>query len=266
MPLGAQDPGRPLAVAEVLEQAFRIFGASLLRCLPYGVLALMAGQLQSIYEILTRQPLGEFGGGDPLWWVLFAVGTVLGFGFLNVILLEQKALMASRPPARGPFAEGFARAPAAAGAFIIVLLALGACLLPVLAVPQSLLSIRLAALLVLALPAGYLGVALSCVWPALLLDRLSIGQSLRKSVQLVSGNWWHTNAVYLVATALLAVLFIAAGIIIGLLMAAISGGDTAVATTVATVIVAVLGALYVPFLTAVVLVLYRDLKARQTAG
>jgi len=82
-------PARPLTIGEVLDSAFRIFRATLLRCLPYSVLAMVAGQLQNIYDIATGHPLHQFGRGDPLWWLLYVLGIFMAYMFINAILVRQ---------------------------------------------------------------------------------------------------------------------------------------------------------------------------------
>ena len=73
MPSVLYPPPRPLAIGEVLDSAFAIFKATLIKCLPYGLLAMVAGQLQSIYDVATGRPLGSH---DPGWWLCFGLGTL----------------------------------------------------------------------------------------------------------------------------------------------------------------------------------------------
>src|SRR5450756_696692 len=115
-------PSRPQSIGEVLDSAFRIFRATLLRCLPYGVLAMIAGQLPNIYDIVTRRPLHQFGGGDPVWWVLYGLGAFLAIAFVNVILLRQGAMASGRRSVTGAVLRaGLRRAPAAAAVFLLLL-------------------------------------------------------------------------------------------------------------------------------------------------
>ncbi|MBV9913002.1 MAG: hypothetical protein JOZ93_10500, partial [Sinobacteraceae bacterium] len=46
---------RPAAIAEVLDAGFRIFRATLLQTLPYGLLAMLAGKLPHLYGLLSPQ-------------------------------------------------------------------------------------------------------------------------------------------------------------------------------------------------------------------
>ena len=47
-------PSRPQSVGEVLDSAFRIYSATLLRCLPYSFASVILGQLLSVYDVLHR--------------------------------------------------------------------------------------------------------------------------------------------------------------------------------------------------------------------
>jgi hypothetical protein len=268
MSLVLYPPSRPRSIGEVLDLAFRIFRATLLRCLPYGVLAMVAGQLQNIYDIVTRHPLHQFGGGDPVWWVLYGLGAFLAFASINIIVLRQGAMASGLPSVpRAAVRDGFRRAPAAFAVFMLLLLAVAICFVPLIAIP--LLKIPRTYLtwgiIVLSVPAAYIGVALSCAWAALLISRKGVFPSLVYSVHLVRRNWWRTVTTYLVAFAMLAVLFVSAGVLAAVLIPFVAGGDVAVITAVSAVLVAVLGAVYMPFFTSVALALYGDLEARREA-
>jgi hypothetical protein len=266
MPTVLYPPSRPQSIGEVLDLAFRIFRATLLRCLPFGVLAMVAGQLQNIYDIVTRRPLRQFGGGDPVWWVLYGVGAFLAVVCIDVIVLRQASTAAGQSPvARASLVNGLRNAPAAFVVFVLQILAVGVWFLPLGAIPALGLSSSYLTwgIVVLSIPAAYVGIALSCGWAALLLGRKGVFGSLAYSVRLVRGNWWRTVTSYLVALAMLGVLFVSAGVIAAVVIPMVAGGDVAVVTAVSAVMVAVLGAVYVPFFTSVAIALYGDLEARK---
>src|SRR5258708_5628840 len=110
-------PTRPQSIGEVLDGAFRIFKVTLLRCLPYGVLATVVGQLQNIYLIVTGRTLRSFTNTDPVWWLLYLVGALLGGMLLNAIVIRQAA-MSSGLPSVGSSAlrEALRKTPATFGA------------------------------------------------------------------------------------------------------------------------------------------------------
>lgn len=254
-------PTRPQWVGEVLDSAFRIFRATLLRCLPYSVLATVAGQIQNVYLIATGQALHKFGSTDPLWWVLYASGIFLGCAFINAIILRQAAI-ASGAPSRGSAAlrEGLRKAPAAIAMIVILVTLIGLCFLPLLGVPRAYWSWTLVALTA---PVGYVMVLCLCSWPALLVGHKGILGSLRYSAHLVRGNWWRTMMIYLVALIMIIVLSFTAGLIVGVLAQFAAARDLAVTTAVSAVMVVASGAIYMPFATSMSLALYGDLQARK---
>src|SRR5215472_15040760 len=86
-------PSRPQSVGEILDSAFRIFRATVVRCLPFGALALIAGQLPNMYYLGTGgvQAMGA-AAYKPLWWVLYVLGYAISLVMWSVILLRQYAL------------------------------------------------------------------------------------------------------------------------------------------------------------------------------
>jgi hypothetical protein len=254
-------PTRPQSIGEVLDSAFRIFKVTLLRCLPYGVLATVAGQLQNVYTIVTGRTLHSFTNSDPIWWSLYVLGALLGGALLNAIFIKQ-ATMATGTPSVGWAAlkEALRKTPATLAMGVIGLAGVGVCLLPLLAIPREHWpSARL--------PLGALticvGVYFLCSWPALLVGNKGVVGSLRYSARLIRGNWWRTVMVYLVAVTMIIVVSVTAALVFSALTAFGATRDLAVATAVSAVTVVASGAVYMPFVTAMTLALYGDLQARK---
>src|SRR5690348_53676 len=126
-------PTRPQSIGEVLDTAFRIFKITLLRCLPYGVLATVAGQLQNIYTIVTGRTLRSFTNSDPIWWLLYVLGALLGGALLNAIFVRQ-ATMAAGTPSLGwdALKEALRKTPATLAMGVLGLAVIGVCLFPLL--------------------------------------------------------------------------------------------------------------------------------------
>jgi hypothetical protein len=254
-------PARPQSIGEVIDTAFRIFKVTLLRSLPYSVLTTVAGQLQNIYLIVSGRTLHRFANTDPAWWLLYLLGAFIGAIFINAILIRQAAT-ASGSASMGSAAlvEGLRKTPAAIVMGLLVVLFVGVCFAPILAVPRSYHSLSFFALCI---PALYVGVFFLCSWPALLIGRKSIIGSLRYSANLIRGNWWRTVMIYTVAVTMIIVLSVTAGMIVGVLAAFGAARDLAVTTAVSAVMVVASGAVYMPFITAMTLSLYGDLQARR---
>jgi hypothetical protein len=254
-------PSRPQSIGEVLDSAFRIFRATLLKSLPYSVLATVAGQLQNIYLIVTGRPLHRFGGADPVWWALYVLGAIVGCSLVNAILIRQ-ATIASGLQSAGSVAlvEGLKKAPAAIAMIVLVAAPVVACFVPLVGVPPP---YRSWSLLALGAVASYVVVLLACSWPALVVGRKGFLGSLRYSAHLVRGNWWRTLMIFLVAVMMIAVFVVAAGVLGGVLAQFATARDVAVTTAVSAVIVAASAAIYGPFFISMALALYGDLQARK---
>lgn len=254
-------PARPQAIAEVLDSAFRIFRVTLLKCLPFSVMATIAGQLQNIYTIVSGRHLQKFGNSDPAWWALYVVGVFVSFACVNAIFFRQAAI-ASGAPMRGAaaMARGLRAAPSSIAVMILMVIIVGLCVLPVAAVARTYFAFALVVFLV---PACYLGVLFICSPPALLISGKGIVGSLRHSAHLVHGNWWRTVMVYTVVLTMIIVLSVTAGLVIGVITQLTAARDLAVMTAVSTVMVVASGAVYVPFVTAMSIALYGDLEARK---
>jgi hypothetical protein len=261
MPTVLYPPSRPQSIGEVLDSAFRIFRVTLLRCLPYGVLTMVASQLQGIYEIGLGRAPHQFGRNDPVWWAVYVLGALLAFTLINAILIQQLTMASgSRPAARAVLLDGLKKTPASFAVFLLAGVITALCFAPLLAIPRSFWS---GALPLLSLPAAYVGVLLSCSWAAMVIGQKGILGSLRYSAHLIRGNWWRTVAVYLVAWAMLGVLFVSAWVFAEVFATFTAGGDLAIATAISTVVVTALSAIYVPLFTATALSLYGDLEARK---
>jgi hypothetical protein len=261
MSLVLYPPARPQSIGEVIDTAFRIFKATLLRSLPYSVLATVAGQLQNIYLIVTGRTLHKFANTDPAWWVLYLLGAFIGAAFINTILIRQAATAMGSPSVGSEaLTEGLRKTPAAVVMGLLIVLIVGVCFVPVLAVPRP---YQALSFFVLCVPALYVSVFFLCSWPALLIGRKSIIGSLRYSANLIRGNWWRTVMIYTVAVTMIIVLSVTAGMIVGVLAALGAERDLAVTTAVSAVMVVASGAIYMPFITAMTLALYGDLQARR---
>jgi hypothetical protein len=254
-------PSRPQAIGEVLDAAFRIFQATLLKSLPYSVLATVAGQLQNIYTIVTGRAVHRFSNSDPGWWALYLLGAILGCALVNAIIIRQAAV-ASGSQSVGPAAvlEGLRKVPANIVMVIVIVAVVGICFLPLLGVPAV---YRTWSIAVLCVPAVYLVVLFLCSWPALLVGHKGPIDSLRYSAHLIRGNWWRTVMVYLVVLTMIIVLSVTAGLIVGVLTQLVGARDLAVTTAVSAVMVVASGAVYMPFVTSMALALYGDLQARK---
>ncbi len=252
-------PARPLSVGEVLDLAFLIFKATLVKCLPYGVFAMIAGQLPNIDDLVrsgVRRPAGDH---DAVWVTLYIVGVLLMLIAWCALLLRQRAIVEHRPTADAfDLGETRRRLLPFMTISLLVLVAARGEFAALAAVP---LQYRTGvALPVLALSL-YLGVMLSCTWPAVLFAGEGAFGAARYSARLVLRNWWRAATVYAVGFAVVIAFGVVIAMIIPIVVPAI-GVDIAVMTAVLQVVLSALGALAAPFFGALLLAVFGDLRVR----
>jgi len=264
MPSVLYPPARPQPIAEVLDSAFRIFKATLIKCLPYSVLATIAGQLQSIYVIVTGRALRAFSNNDPGYWTVYVLGAIIGTVLINAILLRQAALVSGMPSTwQAALKVALKNAPAVFLMLCLIVLLTGVWFVPLVVIPPA---YRWWSALLLSLPAVYLLVSFLCSWPARLLDGKGPVESLRYSVYLIRGSWWRTAMIYLVVLTMILVLSITAALIVGVLTQIVAARDLAVATAVSRVMVVGFSAVYTPLVTSMALAVYGELQVRKAGA
>jgi hypothetical protein len=253
-------PARPLAVAEVLDLAVRIFKASVIRCIPYGICAVTFEQLPNIYDLgsgAVRQP---FGGGRPIWLALFLVGTLLALVAWAALLLRQRAIIERTPTSfRSELGAVLRRLPIFALATLLFFIVAGGPIAVLLLAPAQYQTWLRIPLLVLG---AYLAILLSCVWPAVLVAGQGPAEALRQSGRLVWGNWWRVAVIYGVGAAAVLVLAILVGILIALVVPELVA-DIPVMMAVFTVLANGMVAVVAPFVGALLWAVFGDLRVRK---
>ena len=281
MPNILYPPPRPQSVGEILDSAFRIFGATLLKCLPYSFLAVIVGHLTTMYDLASGHPivpttLRARQTHDPLWWTLFVVAIFATVTLTNAVLLRQYALATGRAAATGTeLSTGARRVPGVLLIAILMTLAVVATFIPLFLV-AALMSIgsstspspaviwAIAGLCVLALiPASWALIRWICALPVYLLTDRGPVASMSHSWQLTSGNFWRLSVIYAVGIALIIVLYVLSGVIGAVVALLLAHGDVAVVTATGAVVVTLLGAVVTPFYSALVLAVLGDVSVRR---
>jgi hypothetical protein len=254
-------PTRPSSVGEVLDLAFRIFKATLVKGLPYGICAVVAQWLPNIYDLSRGATThAVLDSSQPARVVIFAIGVLLALVAWSALLLRQRALIEHRPTSMVlEIGESLRRLPSffLATMLFLGIVAGGFALLTVLP-PQYRVGLRFM-LIVLGM---YLAVLLSCTWPAVLLARQGPLGALRQSARLVRGNWWRIAAVYAVGAVVVVVVSILVGALITAIVSSLGAGIT-VSTSVFMEVATALGAVMAPFAGALLLAIFGDLRVRK---
>ncbi|MGP8034126.1 MAG: hypothetical protein ACLPQ6_08285 [Steroidobacteraceae bacterium] len=258
-------PPRPLAVGETLDLAFRIFRATLLSCLVYSGLAVIAGELPNIYNIARQRPLATLlREHDPVFWLLYVAGTIIAVVLCSALLLRQHAIASGGRPATGSeLPLVLRRLPGLVLLVVLCALATGVWFVPLLALGGSGILTQGLAVVLLSIPATWVGVALSCAGTVFLISGAGAVASLTRSWRLVRGNWWRLTAIYTVGVLLLFVLLTIAGALALIVAVPVARGDLAVLSAVTTVVVVILNAIGLPFFIALALAAYGDLAVRR---
>jgi hypothetical protein len=257
-------PSGPQAIGQVLDNAFRIFQASLVKCLPYGILSMIVGQFANIVFLILGRPLQPFGGGGALWWLLYAAGALAALALFAALILRQQAIAAAQPSSAGR--EMHAALKHLPGLSVVTLLV---SIVPVMGFALVVLGARkadvvlVALTLLLSIPATYLFTALSFSWHALLLTPRRPLDALRYSWFLVRGHWWRVSLIYGVACVVIVVFYVIAMVAVVVGMQFAGAQDIVMATAASAVLFVALGALVLPFFAAILLATFNDLRLRK---
>jgi hypothetical protein len=264
-------PPGPQTLSEVLDSGWRIFNVSLLRCLPFAAIAMIAGQLPDIYSLARGQAFGVSWRGDPLTVLLATLGGVIAVYFSAVILLRQRELAQGGRPAstlRVELAQGLRRMPTLVGVTVLSLLLVAApaavlLLSRVAGFPPSLHRAVTIGAALLAVPALWLlpGLVMSGV-VAVFTSHGVLG-SLRQGIGLVRRSWWRTMLTFVLWAVLLVVLNLAAVVLLMLVLPAFGAADAGTLAAVTPVVFGALRAIGLPFLAAILLAVYGERMAHR---
>jgi hypothetical protein len=263
-------PDGPQSVSQVLDTGFRIFRISLVRCLLFGAVAMIAGQLPNFYSLVRGEPFGGYLRGQPMAIGLAVAGNVLAIFFSAVILIHQReSAQGTRLPIRAELSEALRRL----GALIGVALVSGALLA---LVPVALLVLPDVGTVSVSLRVAYgIGAALVAVPIIWLLPGLAMAvvaavltpngtfASLKQGIWLVYRNWWRTIITFAVWTVLLVVLNLVAVILLMLSLQVFGASDVITLSAATPVAFVALRAIGLPFLVAILLAVYGELLVRK---
>jgi hypothetical protein len=254
-------PARPLSVGEVLDLVFQIFKATLVKGLPYGICAVVAQQLPNVYALASGVTVRQaLSAGQPIGLVLFTVGVLLALVAWSALLLQQRAIIEQRPTSiKSELGEALRRLPSFFVATLLFLVVVGSGAAVIMVVPPQ---YRTGVRIPVEILSLYLAVLLSCTWPAVLFAGQGPLGALRQSARLVWGNWWRIAVVYVVGGAVVIVVSVLLGALIAAIVSSLGAGIP-VMTSVFTEVANVLGAVTAPFVGALLLAVFADLRVRK---
>ena len=260
MPNALYPPIKPRSFGELLDVVLQIFRLSLLKCLPYATLAIIAGQLSTLYY-LSRGRLPALDSNDPVGVALYGVGTLIFVVLSMVILLRQATIAAGRPvTGAADLRDMLKRAPAIAAISLLAGAAIAVFLLPALALAPP---YRTAGIALMLAPAAYMAIALQFSLPALVLARKGVLGSLVYSFRLVRGNWWRVAAFYVVGISVILTLWMLVATITTMALSDNGTDDMAISRALTSAAVLAVFAIGLTFYSALTLALFGDLEVRK---
>ncbi|HEU5442860.1 MAG TPA: glycerophosphoryl diester phosphodiesterase membrane domain-containing protein [Steroidobacteraceae bacterium] len=260
MPNALYPPLKPRSFGELLDAVLQIFRLSLLKCLPYATLAIVAAQLSALYY-LSRGRLPVLDSNDPIGVALYGVGSLIAVILWMALLLRQSCIASGRPVSgSAQLLDTLKRAPAIAAIALLAGAAVAVFLLPALALAPR---YRTAGMAVMLAPAIYVGIALSLALPALVLARKGVLASLAYSFRLVRGNWWRVAMIYVVGLAVVWTLCVLVATIAAMAMSDNGPDDAAITRAITAAAVLAVLAVGLTFYSALTLALFGDLEVRR---
>jgi hypothetical protein len=261
-------PNGPQSVGQVLDTGFRVFKISLVRCLLFGTLAMMAGQLPNIYSLAVGEDFGGYLRGDPVMIALAAVGSVVALYFSAVILLRQREVAeGGGQPIRADLAQAARRLPSLLGVTLVAVALLGIIPFTLLMLPDqadaSPADAVFIGLAVLALPILWLLPGLGVAVAVAVLTAHGALASLKRGISLVYRNWWRVMITFAVWGVLLSVLNLVAVILLMMALPLLGASDVITLSAATPIVFIVLRSLGLPFLVAILLAVYGELQVRK---
>jgi len=257
-------PPRPLMTAEVLDAAFRLFRAGLLRCLPYSGLAVLVLELPTLiatfHEDGFRIPVAAMPGITESQ-VVMLVSMLLDVALFGMITLRLYTLsQGERPSFRAEVRAAVRRWPPAiiatigALGFPLLLFGLGPMFTSIL--PGD-------ALFVVAVPLVWPTALFIVALPAFWCDRFGPFAAIAWAVRISRRRSWRMVGAIVATTCIVLVFYVLSLFLVAILTPLLGRADLFLISTARSVFTLVVGALGVPFILSVLIVAYQDLRLRE---
>ena len=237
---------------EVLDAAFRLFRAGILRTLPYSGLVVLILELPTLYAIL-------FSATSMA--ATYAVAFLLTVPVMGVIMLRLNAVANGERPRfrleiRVALRRWFTGLIATIGAFVIpvALMVLG---------PAFTNGLSSEAVIFLSIPLFWPTALFVVTLPAFWCEGLGPFAAIAQSLRISRRRSWRMVGAILASLCVIGVFMLLVSIIIGILTPIFGRADLFLSATVQSLLYLVVGAFGVPFFLAVLIVAHRDLELRE---
>jgi len=254
-------PTQPQSIGGVLDTTFQLYKASVVKMIPLSVLMSVAEAPTSVFfftqggAATSTNPYAVLElMGSPTFLLVAFVQLILTTWVMSAGYLKVGAIGAGGDLGIGAaLQKALTRLPSLVVMIIVVFIAL------------------IIALILLIVPFFILTVSLALCYTLVMLEDRGPIEALSESHRLVWGNWWRTAAILTVGFIIIFVIYLIAGMIIGVItpLVVLGGGtdNVLLISLVSGLLVGVLMSLLVtPFYISLAIAIYWDLKLRKDGG
>jgi hypothetical protein len=235
----ASKPPRPNAsVSDLLDAASQLFRATLLKCLPFAMVAVLCLEIPNLYWVASGHTLSFGLPSDSNYWLLAYPASAVTAFIVSAMMLRQRAFASGATiDFRAELGAAGRRLPLVLASWILAQLSL------------------FVGVMLLILPGIFLLVCYVVLLPVLLFENLNPYTALVRCIQLVLPHWWKVLATIVIALLVLLVCTLAAAAVLSILAALLGGPGAAVQAMVAAVTIGI-WAIGCVFLSALALTLH----------
>jgi len=204
--------GRGQSVNELLNTAVQVFRATLLKCLPFGMVALLCVEVPNLYWLWAGHGMPATLPTDTDYWVLMFISGAIAIYIFSAMMLRQLYVS-------GGFAVNAGQE-----------LKLAARRLPSVLAAWVLMQLSLAIGVLLVIPAIFLFICYLVLLPVILLEgQMNPALALWRCVVLVRPHWWRVCAAFVIALLAVGICFLTFAALLGILATLLAGAGQAFA-------------------------------------
>jgi len=253
----AIQPVQPQSIGGVLDTTFQLFRVSIGRVWPLCLLSGVGSILPSIYMLMKgganpNDPFAAFGMfSSPGYWLTYLVSVSLSLWALGSLYLKIRAIGLDEEMSLGEALQASASR------------------VPLLFLMSILFGIAvMIGMILLIVPGLILAISLILSFNLLLFEGLGPVAALTGSHKLVWGNWWRTFAVLSVGFVIIFVIYLALGLLLGIVIPFMGvASDPIMFGLVSGIVIGTLASVVMtPFYVSMAIALYWDLKLRREGG
>ncbi len=281
-------PAAPRSIGGVLDDAIKLYRDAFAKSWPLALIGQVVIAVPLLVIRLKLTAIPGVGGNpmavatnpaaaaaymalykSPAVWLSYLAVLVATFGLYNALLVQIDGFATDEPRSAGEsIAQGVRLLPCALLLYLVMVVGLALSMVCVGVVAGLLGAIHVGAILRALLVVAYLVAfiyvlgRLFLAYVALIADRAAVFESFGISWALIKNHWWRTATVYTVAIVIVCVFYVLIGVLNGLVFAMLRSTSGA-ATLVSQLFSIAFGTVLVPFVPAVLLAIYYDLKLRR---